>query len=96
MLELIELRDHYRSLHTNELLAMSVSAELTEAARPILAAELDRRGVTAADYELARQTEAAIAAERQRTRTEFATRLKVQLGLIAGLALIALIVKLFE
>jgi hypothetical protein len=45
-----ELREHYRVLLTDELLAISVSGELTDTAKALLAAEVSRRGVTTEDY----------------------------------------------
>jgi hypothetical protein len=88
-----ELREHYRALLTDELLAISVSGELTDTAKTLLSAELRRRGVTTEDYEYARQVETKMPADREETREEeFARRIKLRLWLIGAVVLAVTIV----
>ena len=91
-----ELRERYAALHTDELLNIKVSSDLTEQAKTLLDAELNARNIDANDYKEAKEINAYLEKERDEVKNNMKRRLKrlfVIWGIVIVWAILYLLVK---
>ena len=84
-----DLRERYRTLHTDKLLNILATAELAPDSYRVLKEELARRGATVNDMEEAKEIAQDMAEEREQFRRSWRNRVRNQILLVLTIIVIS-------